>query len=67
MELSEYFTIAHNVPDAIRQEIDLARQHYDQVTACRDVFNRSHGERWRDARDRLNKARDLMLQTVRDA
>lgn len=56
------FSFEHNVSHAIRQEYDLARQHYDDVCAHRNVFDPAHTERFRDARDRLNRARELMIR-----
>ena len=61
--ISGLFVIERNRPEAIRQEFDLAKQHYDGVCASRDVFNPDHTERFRDARERLNRARELQFKS----
>jgi hypothetical protein len=60
------FDLEHNREEAARQEYELAKQHYDFVNAHRNVFNPEHTQKFRDARDRLNKAHSLLLDLVRD-
>lgn len=62
MILAGFFSFQHNRDEAIRQEYFLARSHYDEVLALRDVFNPAHTERFRAARDRLNLAREFMFR-----
>lgn len=60
--LSGFFVIEHNVREAIRQEYELARKHYDEACATLSVYNPTHSERFRAARERLNRARDLYFR-----
>ena len=62
MTVLRVFNFEHNVRDVIHQEYAMARQHYDEVCASRKVFDPAHTERFRDARERLNRARELMLR-----
>ena len=55
-----FFTIEHNVAEAIRQEHRLARQHMSEVREFLDYTRDDHVERYLDAQDRLNRAKELM-------
>lgn len=52
--------IQHNIPEAIRQEYELAREGYDRLFVTRNIFNHDHNDRYHAARERLNRAKDMM-------
>lgn len=56
------FSLDHNVPAAVRQEYELARKHMGEVRAFLDDSRDDHAERYLDAQDRLNRARELTLR-----
>ena len=60
--LTGFFAIEHNVSEAIRQEHRLARQHISEVREFLDYTRDDHVERYLDAQDRLNRARELVLR-----
>ena len=60
--LTGFFSIEHNVQEAIRQEHRLARQHISEVREFLDYTRDDHIERYLDAQERLNRARELMLR-----
>lgn len=60
--LTGFFAIEHNAPEAIRQEHRLARQHISEVREFLDYTRDDHVERYLDAQERLNRARELVLR-----
>lgn len=60
MTVLRIFEFEHNRREAVRQEYELAREHYGEVRAHRQVFNPDHTKRFRDARQRLDRASELL-------
>jgi len=59
MLISSAFEFTHNRDAALWQEFELAQQEYDAVRLL-PVFTPSRSEKYRAARERLNRARELL-------
>ena len=58
------FTHDHNRAEVVRQEYEMAKEHYRQVLLHCDPLNSDHTRRFHDALDRLDAARERWLGVV---
>jgi hypothetical protein len=64
MVIYEGFTHTHNAHEVIRQEYQLAKQHFQEVLMYRDSTNPDHQKRFRDALDRQEAAREAYVAVL---
>jgi len=58
------FTHQHNALDVATQEYELAKEHFREVLKYRDATNPEHQQRFHDALERQDAARDAYLKAL---
>ncbi|HEX4611073.1 MAG TPA: hypothetical protein VH092_22980 [Urbifossiella sp.] len=64
MTVLRAFNHEHNAAEVARQEYEFAKQHFREVCAFRDPTNPDHQQRFRDAADRQEEARERWLRVL---